>query len=201
MGAIIWRNAKRVVPIALVQAILYFTINHYPLFESRPLTPTWIDGAIPFWPWTMWPYLVMIFVPPVLPLLVRQEAVFREAMWAYVLAIGITLACHLIWPTHIERPQLELDGTLQTWSYSVMVTADAPQSCFPSGHVVGPAILCWGFWRDGQRLGPWLLALFPFFSLTILATKQHYFWDLLAGYALAGLGIGVSCWLTSRARP
>lgn len=190
--ALVWRNAKCVGPIALVQGVAYFTLNHFPLFEARALPLTWIDRAMPFWLWTIWPYLVMISAPVALPLVIRQEAIFRQALWAYVPAVGLTLACHGFWPTRIDRPNPSSDATFSTWAYRMMLELDTPHSCFPSGHVVGPMILCWAFWRDGWRSGPWLLALFALLSLTIMTTKQHYFWDLLAGYLVAGLGIGFS---------
>jgi hypothetical protein len=186
------RNARLVVPISLVQGGLYFSLNHHPFFPSRLLPTTWIDDMMPFWPWTMWPYLVMMFGTIALPLVVRQPAVFRQALWAYIPAYILTYGWHLFWPTHLIRPVLEEDGTFQTWAYRVMLTLDSPHSCFPSAHIVGPMILCWAFWKDGHHLGPLVLALFPFFSLTILTTKQHYFWDLLGGYAIGLSAIGLS---------
>ena len=200
-GQIVLRNARIVVPLAVVQATAYFTLNHFPPFPSRTLPLTWIDYAIPFLPWTMWPYLLMMFGPTVLALSVRQPAVFRQALHAYILGYVVTYAFHAFWPTHCERPSVGEDGTFQTWAYATMMVLDSPQSCFPSAHIVGPAILCWAFWRDGYRLGRWLLLAFPFFSLTILTTKQHYVWDLLGGYVLVALAIGFSYavrWRTER---
>jgi PAP2 superfamily len=189
---VLFRNARLVAPIALIQCTIYFYLNHFPPFPSRTLPLTWIDDAIPFWPWTMWPYLVMIFGPVVLPLFIRQEQVIKQTLWAYIPGYATTFAFHALWPTHSERPVMPEDGTFQSWAYRCLTTLDAPHSCFPSGHIVGPLILCWAFWKDGYRLGTWLLLAFPLFSLTILTTKQHYFWDWLGGFAVATAAIGFS---------
>lgn len=183
------RNALFVFPIAIAQSVIYSAISHFPLFKPQALQLTWIDDAMPFLPWTIWPYLVMMFGSAVLALFVRDRRVFRQTLRAYLAAYAVTFAIHLFWPTVIERPNVADDGTFQTWAYRLLLTADAANSCFPSGHIVGPMILCWAMWRDNRRVGVWLIALFPWLSLTILTTKQHYFWDLLGGYAVGLLAI------------
>jgi hypothetical protein len=185
-----WPNAKVIVPIALAQTVVYLTINHCPLFTPRELPLTAIDKAIPFWPWTMWAYLGFIVGQMGLAIAVRDRALFRLALLAYGIAMGTTFLVHLFWPTRIERPDPAEDGTFQTWAFRVMLECDAPNSCFPSAHICGTVVIFWAYWRDGRWLGSWLLFFaLPILTLSILTTKQHYFWDWLGGWAMGLLAI------------
>lgn len=185
-------NAKVVFPIVVIQTVCYMTINHFPLFEPRTLPVTALDRAVPFWPWTLWIYFGFIIGQIGLALAVRDRALFRHAVIAYGIAMGVTLLVHLFWPTYIERPNPEPDGTFHTWAYRVMLESDTPNSCFPSAHVCGPVVIFWAYWRDGRWLGGWFLAILPILTLSILTTKQHYVWDLLGGFAMGLLGILVA---------
>jgi hypothetical protein len=193
---VIKRNAKIVVPIAIVQSVFYFLLNHYPVVESRTLPLTFIDAWTPFWPWTVWPYLMLVSGQVVLALLVRDPKIFRETLTAYLPAIAVTLVVFLVYPTRYVRPELPAEGTINAFVYGLLVRVDSPECCCPSGHIVGPTVIAWGVWRDGSLLGRCLPWIMPWLALSILTTKQHYFWDLLAGLALAGASIA---WVQRRA--
>ncbi len=194
MREVVIRNAKVVVPIAAVQSVAYALLNHFPVVESRTLSLTLIDEWTPFWPWTVWPYLLLVSGQVVVALFVRDRRVFRETLTAYLPAFALTFLVFLVWPTRYVRPEAPLDATLTALVYRVMVAVDTPECCCPSGHIVGPAIIAWGAWRDGTRLGRCMPWVFPPLALTILTTKQHYAWDLIAGLAVAVVAIVVVAW-------
>jgi hypothetical protein len=189
---IIWRNAVAVVPIAILQPTIYFTLNHFPLRPSRLLPLTALDAWVPFWPWTVWPYLALIAAPAVLAMFVRSRAVFDRALIAYVSAMGAAFVVFALWPTHFPRAELADKAGWHAPVYRLLRQVDTEQCCFPSAHLIAPTVVCWGVWRDGRRWG-WLpLLLLPLFALSILTTKQHYVWDLLGGFAFAAAGIAAS---------
>ncbi len=193
------RNAKIVFPIVIVQTIVYVTINHFPMFPPCELSLTEIDHAMPFWPWTLWLYFGFILGQIGMALMVRDAALFRQALVAYGIAMSLTLVVHFLWPTCIVRPDPVADGTFHTWAYRLVLACDAPNSCFPSAHICGPVVIFWAYWRDSRPLGAWLLFLaLPILTLSILTTKQHYLWDWIGGWAMGGLAIGVSYLFTSR---
>jgi hypothetical protein len=178
------QNTKIIAPIAILQSAVYFVLNHWPLREPTYLPLTCVDHAMPLLPWTIWLYLLMIPGQIMLALLIDRRDVFRQTLTAYVAGVAITLAIHAVWPTAIERPTLPPDDAHGV-TYRMLCDADTPNSCFPSGHIVGPAILVWGYFRTGVKLGPWFLAAFVPVSLCILTIKQHYFVDWLGAYAIS----------------
>jgi hypothetical protein len=179
------QNARVVVPIAVAQSVLYFVLNHWPPTASHLLPLTAIDTWVPFWPWTVWPYLVLMLAPAPLALLVRRRTVFRQTLTAYISAMCATFVVFAVWPTHYPRA----DSVVDDFAYRLLMCVDTAECCFPSGHIVAPAVVCWALWRDGRR---WPLLLLPLFSLTILTTKQHYLWDGLGGFAFAAAVIALS---------
>jgi PAP2 superfamily len=187
------RNAVIVLAIAAAQTAVYLTINHFPLFEPHALPHTWIDDAMPFWPWTLWGYYGFVAAELILACTLRDRAIFRQALIAYGIAMGITLLMHLFWPTSIVRPDVAPDGKFYSWAYRLLMEIDPPNSCFPSAHVCGPVVIFWAYWRDGGRFGAVLLfVVLPIVTLTVLTTKQHYFWDWLAAWGVGALGIGLA---------
>jgi membrane-associated phospholipid phosphatase len=186
------QNVMIVLPIAVVQSVVYLAINRFPQTEPRAMPRIWIDDATPFWTWTLWAYYGFIVGQIVMAILVRDRTIFRQAILAYAIAMVSTLLIHLLWPTHIVRPDPSPDGTFHTWAYRLLLECDTPNSCFPSAHVCGPVVIFWAYWRDGRWLGGWLLFIvLPVVTLSILTTKQHYFWDLLGGWGLGLLAVGV----------
>jgi hypothetical protein len=186
MPAWLRRNLLIVVPIAVVQTTLYLLLNHFPLREpqSLPLTP--LDEAVPFLVWTVWPYLALIASQATLPLLIRSKDVIIRLARAYALAIPTLFLTFLLLPTTYPRPpEPGPDGFNET-VYRLLIAIDSPHCCCPSGHIVGPVLVFWGLWLDRGR-GTWLLTAFVIGAVSILTTKQHYLWDLLAGLALAAV--------------
>ncbi len=188
----VWRNARVVFPVAAAQCLVYFVLNHYTVIPARPLPLTAVDRWVPFLPWTLWPYLALLVAPVALALPIRDRDIFRRGLRAYLIAMGLTFLIFLVCPTYYVRHELPLDNVVHAAVHHWLITVDSPLCCFPSGHVVAPAVLCWSYWRDGRPLGGWALALFPVLALSILTTKQHYVWDLLGAFLVAGFGLGVA---------
>jgi hypothetical protein len=185
-----------VAPLAVLQIAVYWLCNHFPLFESRTLPLTWIDRAVPFWIWTIWAYFALIAMAICLPLLVVEKPVFRRLLRAYGLAIGTAWLFFLFMPTHYLRPPEPADDSWPSMAYRLLLVFDSPECCFPSSHVIVPLLACAAL-RIDRSLGVFWYLLAPcvlICSLSILTTKQHYFWDLLGGSSAAALGWFVSGW-------
>jgi hypothetical protein len=188
----LWRNARLVLPFALLQSASYWLLNHYPLWSPRRLPLTMIDEALPFWPWTVWPYLALLLLAPLLPLLIQSEHNFRRLLLAYFLAIPATFAVFLLFPTEYVRPPAPLDDSPTSVVYRWLIAVDTEGCCFPSGHIVVPFLFGWGLLRDGRRWGMWLFGLVALLAPTILTTKQHYLWDLLGALAVVTLSLVIA---------
>jgi hypothetical protein len=185
-----------VLPLALVNTAAYLLVNRHPLFQPAYLPPTPLDRAIPFLAWTVWPYLLLLAADVVLPLLVRERALFKRMLVAYAVAIGANLVIWILLPTAIARPEV-LDDTLSAGTYRLLLAVDGPGNCFPSAHVTIPAVAVWALGRERPRWRGPLWALFAVLSLSILTTRQHYVVDLFGGLATGALGVAVSNRLSS----
>ena len=191
------RNLPVVAPVAVGQIAVYWLLNHYPLLPSRALPLTALDRWIPFWTWTVWPYLSLHVIAVICALSVGDRRVFSRLLVSYAISMGIVAACFALWPTHYVRPAPPADPSVTSSVYRWLISVDSPQCCFPSAHIVLPVLACAALWQDRRRGGiwPWLLTggCLP----TILTTKQHYVWDLFGGLAVAAVGIVLARWLVS----
>lgn len=195
---------KRIVVIFALFAVnsaIFMYLNENPYREPSLLPSTGIDEAVPFWPATVWPYSLMLASNVILPFLLRRDLLFRAVLLAYFVAMSLNLMIWAGFPTAFPRPDLPLGDSLSESFYRWMVDFDPGTNCFPSGHVTIPAVLVWGLtvqWKK-YRWALWGLLLLG--SITILTTKQHYFWDLLGGLGTAGIGMIIgSIWLKNRER-
>ncbi len=169
----------------------YLLTNHYHWREPTVLPLTAVDRAIPFLPWTVWPYLLLAGCIP-LCMFIKARGLFVRTLRAMVLGYSLNLLCFLIFPTALPRGGLpgDVHGAGLAWLYSY----DSPANCFPSGHITGPGVSMLGLavayprWRGALGLAFILLA--P----TILTTKQHYFIDLPGGMLTVALGWWASGW-------
>ena len=187
------QNVRVVVPLGLVQVLLYEALNWRPWFPSRELPLTWLDRTIPWWTWTVWGYFALIALAIVLPLGIRDRGVFRRLMVAYAVSMGTAMLFFTFWPTHYPRPPLPTDDSWSSMAYRHLLQIDTPECCFPSSHIIVPLIACVALWQDGRRQGwwRWLPVGVCVCTATILTTKQHYAWDLVGGAVVAAWGIGV----------
>jgi hypothetical protein len=183
------QNLRLVGIVAVIQAVLYFSLNHCPLFPSRALPLTAVDRAVPFWTWTVWPYLLLLSSDLLLPLLIRRHATVPRLLVAHATAMALALLTFLFLPTHYPRPAAPRGDDVSTTVYGVVAVVDSPECCCPSGHIIVPVLGCWALWRDGHPRRRGLAALLVVLAPTILTTKQHYLWDLLGAVAAAGIGV------------
>lgn len=194
--------AKRVALIAMlfaVNSLLFMYLNENPFREPSLLPLTFIDEAVPFIPVTVWPYSLMLASNIILPFLLRRDVLFRAVLLAYFVAMSINLVIWSGFPTAFPRPDLPLGATLSESYYRWIVSFDPGTNCFPSGHVTIPAVLVWGLTVQWKKYRWWLWGALALSSMTILTTKQHYFWDLLGGLGTAGVGMAIGLmWLHRR---
>ena len=142
-------NACLVLPITLVHSAIYRFLTRHHLSTPRILEPTWVDRQIPFNVWMVWPYLAMVIVCIVAPMLVRDRSVFRRLVVSYLCAVTILLFIYVILPTAIQRESRESDPASLTWFVYRQFAEGLGSACaFPSGHIVFPMLGCWALFRD-----------------------------------------------------
>jgi hypothetical protein len=184
-----------VLALALVQTVLYVTLNHHPPRTSSLLPLTALDRALPFWPATVWAYFALLACQLVLPLLLRSREAFLRLLVAYALGMSVAVATYAFFPTHYPRPEPEHAN----WAWRLLIAQDTPECCLPSCHILVPALAAWALARE--RRAVWPLVLVALLTPSVLTTRQHYVWDILAALVLALLAWLASGWILARSEP
>lgn len=154
-----------------------------------------VDAAIPFVPWTIYPYL-LIFPASLFPLFaVRSGRLFRRAILAYAIAIVVSLAVFVAWPvtsSGLRVPSSSLDPARFTdWCVAVVYRLDPPVNLFPSLHLSIAALTTAVAWKARRAYGVWALAGLVAIGVSICTVKQHFVLDGVGGLALAAAVGGV----------
>ena len=152
-----------------------------------------LDGAIPFWPWTVSVYVgayVFWFFGYNLAAQPGGESAWRF-LTADILGKAVCLVVFLALPTAMTRPAIPADAPLG-WMLNIIYALDTPDNLFPSIHCLD-SWLCWAAARSRKDLPGWVGWLFLALTLAIavstLTTRQHVLADVIAGLALGEL-----CW-------
>ena len=205
MGKKIVKYVGMVIPVyAWIPLSAALLINYFSYFLSKMITAgrhhynmwTVIDDHIPFLPCFVIIY-VLAFVQWVIGyvLIARESRPFcYQVIRAEVIAKVICLACFLLIPTIIVRPQVEGNGFCE-WLTQIVYDYDAPTNLFPSIH----CLESWFCFRAGRKLTKvpgwygWVslvMTLLVFASTVCL--KQHVFVDIPAAIAAAEIGLAIS---------
>jgi hypothetical protein len=166
----------------------YFHLLRHPAQEPVVMPLTAIDRWIAFEPWALWPYFslwVYVTLPP--SLLTSFRSLLSYGIWVGALCIA-GLACFYLWPTAVPRQALSTEGLA---GFELLRGVDAAGNACPSLHVAAATFSAWWLHRllGTLALPAWVRSVNALWYLLIvwstLATRQHVWWDVVAGLALA----------------
>ena len=169
-------------------SIFYLAPNHFHIFRMHflPLSP--IDVGMPFIPQTIWLYISEYFYVIVIYFSYRDITNLNRFVYA---VIALLLSCALVfwlWPTVIARDSFPAPLTLDPLTSAVLAAlrrADTPANCFPSFHVGSVYLSAFLLSKEGRWKYAFFLTWATAITISTLTTKQHYFADVVAGFALA----------------
>ncbi len=178
-------NAMIVLAAAFI--LIYLGTNHLALRPPRLLPLFGWEKSIPFLPWTIIFYLVA-YVQAAGIFLVIDRRHIKKALLGMLGIIAVSGLFFILWPTVYPRPPLPV-GTdnASRILYGFLAAIDRPQNCFPSLHVAVSLFAVFILWRQSRRFGLFLLVLSILGIISTLTLKQHYFIDVLGGFAVASL--------------
>ncbi len=157
--------------------------------------------------------LCLIAVPVILIwLYVRRPADYRYLRT--VLVVTTLLDLPLVWLFPESPPRFSMDG-IEDYiaSHNILNGAGSGDprpglnllAAMPSMHVAWTtwcACAVWSVLRPAHPRIAWLAWLFPALtSFVVLATGHHYVLDIVAGFALVAVAIGLTRWVASRRQP
>jgi membrane-associated phospholipid phosphatase len=119
--------------------------------------------------------------------LVRDDRGVRTALASFIGVTAVLFAVFLAYPTAYPRPEWT-GGGLLSLPLALIYRIDLPRNCLPSGHVTAAFLTAFAVRQCRPRLGAALIFWAVAISVSTLTTKQHYFWDVVAGVLLSAAG-------------
>ena len=190
-----WRGKLTVGLINLAVWIAgYFPLN---ALQSRaehyydiPLTPL---DALPLLPWTILIYGTSVYNNALgLILLPSKRAAWRY-LGALLCAYMINFLFFFLLPTNSIDLRAEAAAALPEmsemwrWQFELTHNADGPYNCFPSLHITNCVVVALVHWRGPWRY--WMIGWAALIAVSTLTTKQHFFYDIPGGIAVAVCGV------------
>jgi len=166
----------------------YFHLLRHPAQPAVEMPLTAIDRWIQFQPWAVWPYFSLwVYVTLSPALMPTARDLIRYGWWIGALCMT-GLACFYLWPTSVPHQVVTIESHA---GFDVLRGVDAAGNACPSLHVAAAAFTALWLDRLLRDLAQprWLRLANPlWFALIVwstLAIKQHVWWDVAAGLALA----------------
>ena len=193
-----------IIALIVAMAIPYTIINQIMGYFDRsvldPILP--IDSMVPFIGWTFIIYLTLYLYYPAAAWFgrvndhrIREMFAFHQALFIITWVVNLVF---IIFPTEVYiRNQIPADirageGFWGFWFGDLMHNTDMPYNAWPSLHVVQSLMIVlllrrWGViyrWKEALAWVAWIGL-----CVSVMTTKQHFFWDLITGIAT-----GLVCW-------
>jgi membrane-associated phospholipid phosphatase len=184
-----WYRFKRLAMGFPAFVLLYEVTNFVHVREPVLVPALEVDRLIPFNPEWIWIYFFTYFfaLSPVFFLEVKK--IGPRYGRPFVTISIFSAIVFFLFPTTIDRSLYPFNANenWSTWALAILRGIDQPTNCVPSLHVSLSflAAITWSNEFKGfKKILPWLI--FLAISFSTMATKQHYFWDVLTG-AFVGL--------------
>lgn len=172
----------------IVHGVVYSAANHWPSRTPRLLTMTAFDQAVPFLPFTVFPYVSAYPFVFVAFLSLRRQSSQVRFLEVFISCVVVAGFIHWAMPTSYPRelyPLLETHDWPSRTMLSIVRQFDTPSSCLPSLHVATAVCSALLVRRERPRLFFAYLAWALGIIVSTLTTKQHYLVDVISGAALA----------------
>jgi membrane-associated phospholipid phosphatase len=187
---LVWRSQLASAVVSL--APMYFVIAIFTRARTTYRPELALDRAIPSEPAWMFVYGSLYVFVIVLPLLVvRDRALIRRAIQAYLLVMTLSYTLFLVYPTSASRTEVAAGDSFAAWTLRALYTLDPPYNCFPSLHVAYAFVSAFACFRVHPGIGTAALAWAALIGVSTLFTKQHYIADVIAGAAAGYFAYGL----------
>ena len=181
-------------PLLLVIAVVvvyYFLIylgsGTFHIGNAYNVPKTIVDELIQFTPWTVWIYIisyVYLFAPFVVT---KDKEEIDKFLYSFISLSTVSCLIFFFFPTTVPRHEFVVAPDtffLTKMSLEILRKLDVPFNCLPSLHV-STATLCYLFVARVKRQWHWgFLIMSVAISVSTMSTKQHHFYDCIAGFVL-----------------
>ena len=149
------------------------------------------EENIPFMIWTIWIYIVFYPVYLIWALYgFRDEIEMNKTLYGFLILTIISCTIFILLPISYPRELFPLplgDDSISVLIFKLMRAADKSSNCLPSLHVGLCYLFGYGFFKESKRKFLLAFCASTIISISTLTTKQHYIYDIIAGFILASL--------------
>jgi membrane-associated phospholipid phosphatase len=151
------------------------------------ISPVWVIAYLSLWAFWILPLL-----------LVKQDALLRKVVLAFITAWIVSYLFFLSYPTVAPRPTYLACNNFFSWCLQLVYMCDPAYNCFPSLHVAQCYVSAMACYQVNRNAGMAACLWASLVAVSTIFTKQHYIADVVAGVFL-GL-IVYLLWLRSYPR-
>lgn len=183
------KNKHLVIPLLTGIFLALYTASGAISYQSGGFLPMpGFEQNIPFWTWTIWIYIVLYPLYLIWALYSYKDLEqMNKTLYGFLVLTVVSCTIFILFPVSYPRDYFPLPpyNDVTTLIFRGMRELDKPSNCLPSLHVG----LCYLFAFGYKVEEKWKFYLSLFIStligLSTLTTKQHYIYDIVAGFILA----------------
>ncbi len=179
----------------IVGALIFWVYATYMLpnkvvwREPVPVRGTPVDEFVTFSTHWVWPYVSYYIYIFGAFLVLQTDRLKKVLILAYFAAGLVSTFIFFYFPTIIlrdERYPLAQVTDLSEWALNFIRSSDRSINCMPSMHVALSLIATLTICMEQKKWRPFAIVWFALIAYSTMATKQHYFFDVISG-SLHGL--------------
>lgn len=169
--------------------LLYQLTNRFHLYPPRQLPFTWVDAAVPFYPWTVWIYFTEYAFFVYAYFFMKDLRLVTRYYYAYMTILLVSVTVFVIYPVSFPRENYPVvgDSVHMAAMRFLRTYMDGPANCLPSLHVSSCFISSLCFWQESRSRAVLLSLWSGFVAVSTLTTKQHYFLDVWTAMILTAV--------------
>lgn len=186
---VVWplRNLLLSLASALVLLAVYLTSNRLLAEREGFQLATFVEGGIPFLPWTILIYNCAFPALLFPALVIRRQELLNRILLGFAACTLVALVFFIWLPVRVPRPGIPTQENFFYWSTALLFTLDRPVNAFPALLPMYTAYAALSSLSLLRRLRWWLLAANLAIAFAALSLRQHTLADLCGGWILGGV--------------
>jgi membrane-associated phospholipid phosphatase len=170
------------------QILTYMLPNRFLLREPWPVPVTPVDHLVPVS--SLWIWIYVSFYLFIAGTYFFSKDVFDRQLifYSYVGSATFSFFYFFIFPSSIDRaPYLIQSLGPSDQVLNLIRTTDASVNCFPSMHICLSTVAAMTLYKSSKKWGMFGIFWLCMIAYSTMATKQHYFYDVISGAMLGAL--------------
>lgn len=173
--------------IFIINAFIYFFIKLF--ITEYNLIGSTLDNYIPFIPSFI--YFYMMWYPfeifSLYYIYKKDKKNYIKTLGVLIISLIIMYLIFIIYPTMVDRPEVNSFNSLTTLLLYVAFKSDTPVNCFPSGHCIICFVMIFSFLKSENitlKNKTIFIIINILIILSTLFVKQHVIYDVIGSFIL-----------------